>query len=430
MTEIVLPYKPRAWFKPMHESRKRWIVTAAHRRAGKSVAQANHLIRAALQNPRPFPPPKYAYIGPSFSQTKDLIWNYLHQYTQPIPGMRFSETELSAIFPSGARINLYGGAQAYERVRGLYLDGAVLDEFAMLHPDAFHVVTRPALADYGGFALISGTPQGRDHFYEIHEHARKFADTWDCFDIPYTETTALHPDEVDEIRRIQTPNQFAREMLVSFDAPVEGSYYGDLIVELQSKGRITKVPYDHQAGVVTAWDLGMHDHTSIWFCQRVGREIRIIDCLSDTGKGLDYYVQQLQMRGYNYVAHIFPHDVKVRELGTGRSRYEVLEQLKVEVTICPDHKVDDGIAAVRSLLPDCWIDEERCEEGMVSLKAYQSAPAVNLGTAHARPLHNWSSHYADAFRYLAVGLDSALGWATSTSTWGDKFKNFKIPGLA
>lgn len=414
----------------MHESRKRWIVTAAHRRAGKSVAQANHLIRAALSNPRPFPPPKYAYIGPSFSQTKDLIWNYLHQYTGPIPGMRFSETELSAIFPTGARINLYGGAQAYERVRGLYLDGAVLDEFSMLHPDAFHVVCRPALADYGGFALISGTPAGRDHFFEIHEHAKKFADTWDCFDIPVTQTTALHADEVAEMKTSMTPNQFARELLVSFDAPVEGSYYGDIIVDLQAQGRITKVPYDSRAGVVTAWDLGMHDHTSIWFAQRIGREIHIIDCLSDTGKGLDFYVKALQLRGYNYVGHILPHDVKVREMGTGRARYEILEQLGIEVTLCPDHSVDDGIAGTRTFLADCWFNEDACEEGLISVKAYQSAPALTLGTAHARPLHNWASHYADALRYLAMGFDQVMGWSSSTSSWGDKFKKWRIPGLA
>jgi hypothetical protein len=122
--------------------------------------------------------------------------------------------------------------------------------------------------------------------------------------------------------------------------------------------------------------------------------------------------------------------VKVRELGTGRSRFEVLEQLGLEVTLCPDHSVADGIAAVRSLLPDCWIDEATTEQGMIAMKAYQSAPAVNLGTAHDRPLKNWAGHAADAFRYLAVGMDLALGWSSSASTWGDKFKQWRIPGLA
>jgi hypothetical protein len=174
----------------------------------------------------------------------------------------------------------------------------------------------------------------------------------------------------------------------------------------------------------------MHDQTSVWFAQRIGREIHIIDFLQGSGKGLDYYVKQIQLRGYTYAGHVFPHDVKVRELGTGLSRYEVLEQLGLEVTLCPDHRIDDGISAVRAFLPMCWFDEKRTEEGLIALKMYQSAPAPALGTANNRPLHNFASHAADSFRYLALGLDQVIGWSTSTSTWGDKFKQWRIPGLA
>jgi phage terminase large subunit len=432
MPDIVLPYTPRDWFMPMHDSKKRWICTVAHRRAGKSVAETNHLIRAALQNPRVFPPPRYAYIGPSFAQTKDLVWNYLHQYTAPIPGMRFLETELACIFPTGARINLYGGGLAYERVRGVYLDGCVLDEYPLLHPDAFHVVVRPALADYQGFALISGTPQGRDHFYEVRENARKNPELWDLFTIPVTDTDCLDPDEVDDMRRSMTPNQFAREMLCSFDAPVEGSYYGDLIVELQSKGQICNVPYDRATGVITSWDIGMNDKTCIWFAQRVGKEIHLIDYLEDSGKSFDWYAKQLQLKGYSYLGHIFPHDVKAREQGTGRSRFEVLEGLGLEVTICPDHKVDDGIAAVRTILGSCWFNEKPTEPGLLGLKSYQAAPAPSLSTMHNRPLHNWASDPADSFRYLAMGLDRVVSWTGRASFSGrnSRFARFRLPGLA
>lgn len=429
MTEIVIPYTPRKHFIPLHNTKKRWVVDVAHRRAGKSVAQCNHILRAALRNRRDFPVPKYAYIGPSFAQTKDLIWNYFIQYAGVLPGTRFLEGELTVVLPTGARISLYGGAQAYERVRGLYLDGAVLDEYPLLNAEAFDVVVRPALADYGGWGILSGTPQGRDHFYEAYNRAKQNPDTWDLFVIPVTETDALHPDEVEEMRRQMTPNQFAREMLCSFDAPVEGSYYGDLIVDLTTRGHITKVPYDHSAGVVTAWDLGMHDHTSIWFAQRIGKELHIIDFLTDSGKGLDFYVKQLQLRGYSYVGHIFPHDVKARELGTGRSRYEVLEQLQLEPTVCPDHKIDDGIAAVRTILPECWFNAEPCDPGLIALKSYQAAPALNLGTMHPRPLHNWASHPSDAFRYLAMGLDLVLGWSGRSSFSTGKRK-FALKGLA
>lgn len=429
MTEIVIPYKPRVHFLPLHNSQKRWIVDVAHRRAGKSVAQCNHLIRAALNNARQFPVPKYAYIGPSFAQTKDLIWNYFVQYAGVLPGTRFIEGELTVVLPTGARISLYGGAQAYERIRGLYLDGAVLDEYPLLNPEAFDVVCRPALADYGGWAILSGTPQGRDHFYEAYQRALKNPDTWDVFTIPVTETNALPPDEVEEMRRQMTPNQFAREMLCSFEAPVEGSYYGDLIVDLEIRGHLTKVPYDRSAAVVTGWDLGMHDHTVVWFAQRVGREVHVIDYLADSGKGLEHYVKQIQLRGYQYCGHILPHDVKARELGTGRSRYEVLEQLGLEVTICRDHKIEDRVSAVRSFLPECWFNVPPCDPGLIGLKSYQAAPALNLGTMHARPLHNWASHPSDAFGYLVVGFDQVMGWA-GKSSFARGTKRWILKGMA
>jgi phage terminase large subunit len=426
---ITIPYKPRAWFRPLHASRKRWICTVAHRRAGKSVAQFNQLLRAALANTRAFPPPRYAYIGPSFAQTKDLIWSYCHQYAGPIPGTKFSESDLSITLPNQARIGLYGGAQAYERVRGLYLDGAVLDEFPLLHPDCFEVVVRPALADYMGFGILSGTPAGRDHFYEAYQKAKRTPNLWDVFTIPVTETSALHPDEVAEMKDSMPPNKFARELLCDFEAPIEGSYYGDILVTMQAEGRITKVPYDHNAATVSSWDLGMNDQTCIWVGQRVGKENRLIDYMEDRGKPLEFYVDWLRRTGYAFKAHILPHDVKAREMGTGTSRFAVLQQLGLEPTICPDHKVEDGISAVRSYLQSAWADETRCEKGLIALKMYQAAPAISLGTMHERALHNWASDPADSLRYMAVGLELALGWADSSKNWDAKFRNFRIPGL-
>jgi hypothetical protein len=219
-------------------------------------------------------------------------------------------------------------------------------------------------------------------------------------------------------------------MLCSFDAPVEGSYYGDLIVALEADGQITKVPYDRSAGVITAWDLGMHDATAIWFAQIIGREIHIIDYLSENGKALDWYAKQLTLRGYTYQGHIFPHDVKARELGTGRSRFEVLTQLGVEPTLCPAHTPEDRVAAVRSILPGCWFDAKNTEPGLIALKSYQAAPAPALGTMHARPLHNWSSHGSDAFGHLAIGIDRVSGAWGGMSGSLPGFRNFRLKGLA
>ena len=357
------------------------------------------------------PPPRYAYVGPSFAQAKDLVWAYIKQYTQQLPGTSYSESELTCTLPTGARISLYGGGQAYNRIRGLYLDGAVLDEFPLLNPEALNSVIRPALADYQGFGIVAGTPAGRDHFFDQKQQAERSPDLWDVFNIPVTATNALDEDELVEMRRQMSPHQYEREMLCSFEAPVENSYYGDLIVEAKTAGRITRVPYDPRSKVITAWDLGMKDLTSIWFAQQIGQEIRFIDYEQGSGKGLDHYARVLQEKKYLYGHHLLPHDIRIRELGTGRSRFETLLSLGVEPLIVPDHSVADGIAGVRSIIPIAWFDEHKCELGIDALRSYHVADSPQGNTVRDAPAHTWASHGADAMRYFAMGLSLTVAWA-------------------
>jgi len=409
--DVTIAYRPRKHFQPFHNSRKRWRYVVAHRRAGKSVSFVNDLIRAALLNPRDVPVPRYAYIGPTFAQAKDLVWSYCKQYTQDLPGVSYSESELTCKLPNRALITLYGGGQAYNRIRGLYLDGACLDEYPLINPEALNSVIRPALADYQGFGIVAGTPAGRDHFYDLKIQAERNPDLWDVFNIPVTETDALDPDELAEMQRQLTPHQFEREMMCSFEAPVENSYYGDLMVQARMEGRLTKVPYDPRAKVITAWDLGMKDLTTIWFAQKIGQEIRFIDFYQNSGKGLDHYARRLQEKGYLYGAHLLPHDIKIRELGTGRSRFETLLSLGLEPMVVPDHGIADGISGVRSVIPISWFDEEKCELGIDALRSYHVQTAPVGMTVRDAPAHTWASHAADAMRYFAMGLHLTTAWA-------------------
>lgn len=402
---VTIPYIPRAHFRGLHASTKRWKFVVAHRRAGKSVAAINEMIKKALTNPRKDPPPRYAYVGPSFEQTKDLIWGYLKHFAGGIPDVKFSEGELTCYLPNGASIRLYGGAAAYERMRGLYFDGIMLDEFAMLNPSVFSTVVRPCLADYRGWAIISGTSNGDDHFHALKKKNQNNP-KWDIFSIPVTETDALHPDEVQEMTADMSDGEYAREMLCSFDAPIEGAYYGDALNQLRLDGRICSVPYDNRAQVTTWWDLGIDDMMCIWFAQRVGREIHIIDYYENSGKGLDHYVKVIKEKPYVYNTHVLPHDVKARELGTGRSRHEVLTELGIDVFVCPMHKVEDGITAVRSILPLCWFDAEKTQTGLSALQNYHKSKA-------GKPVHNWASHPADAFRVGSVSFDQVGGYVSS-----------------
>lgn len=426
-TQIVIPYTPRAHFRRLHESEKRWKFVVAHRRAGKSVSEINETIKKALTNTRTFPPPRYAYVGPSFAQTKDLIWGYLKHYTAPlIPhGCKYSEGDLECTLPNGAKITLYGGAAAYERMRGLYFDGIVLDEFPLLNPSVFSTVVRPCLADYRGWAIISGTSNGDDHFHELKK--RNFTDpSWDFFIIPVTDTDALHPDEVVEMTKDMTPEEYAREMLCRFDAPIEGAYYADLMNQAEANGRIGGVPHDPAAQVFTWWDLGIHDFMSIWFVQKCGGELHIIDYDEMTGIGIPDALQRVNgswkdpkdgslpfayRSKYNYGAHVPPHDIRARELGTGKSRYEVMTSLLPDsqpVIIAPGLSVEDGIQAVRSIIPLAYWDKDKTEQGRSALRNYHRSK-------NGKPVHNWASHGSDSFRTGAVSLNQTIGFLTSNN---------------
>jgi len=193
----------------------------------------------------------------------------------------------------------------------------------------------------------------------------------------------------------------------------EGAYYSTEMRRAKDEKRVGEVRYDRAKGVVTAWDLGIGDSTSIWFAQFIGAEVHIIDYYEASGVGLDHYALKLQEKGYVYDQHILPHDVRVRELGTGKSRLETLDNLGIRnIDIAPDLRVDDGIQQVRSLLDRCWFDEQKCEKGIDCLINYSRDYDENGKTWRSRPRHDWSSHGADAFRYLAVGyreLDSSWG---------------------
>jgi hypothetical protein len=408
--KIVIPYTPRKHFMRLHTSPKRWKFVVAHRRAGKSVAAINEMIKRALENTRTEPPPRYAYVGPSFDQTKDLIWGYLKQFAGAIPGVKFLEGDLMCVLPNGASIRLYGGAAAYERMRGLYFDGIMLDEFPLLNPSVFSTVVRPCLADYRGWAIISGTSNGDDHFAALRNKNINNPN-WEIFDIPVTQTDALHPDEVIEMTADMTAEEYAREMLCSFDAPVEGSYYGEIINELSLAGRITGVPYDPSAPVYTWWDLGIDDATVCWYVQKIGRELHIINYDEWRGKGLPEIYADQKKHGYNFAAHVKPHDIKARELGTGRSRYEVAVEHLTDVFVCPMHRVEDGIEAVRSVLRLCWFDAKNTELGLSALKNYHRSKA-------GKPVHNWASHGADGFRTGSVALDQVIGYTSSSNVVG------------
>jgi phage terminase large subunit len=324
----------------------------------------------------------------------------LKQYTAPIPGVQINESELRVDFPSGARIRLYG-ADNYDRMRGIYLDGVILDEAADFDPRAWPEVLRPALSDRQGWATFIGTPKGRNFFWEVWEGAQNNPD-WFALMLRASETGIVNPDELADARSMMTPEQYAQEYECSFDAAILGAYFGKEIADAEAAGRIGEVPYDPAIPVHTAFDLGIGDSTAIWFWQVGPEGVRVIDSYENHGQNLAHYVAELKARPYTYGNDYVPHDAKVRDLSTGRTRVETLIQLGRKPVVVPDQKLMDGINAVRVSFPRIRIDAGKCKFGLEALRQYRTEYDEKAKVFKNTPKHDWTSHYADAFRYMAT----------------------------
>jgi hypothetical protein len=316
--------------------------------------------------------------------------------------VQFNESELRVDFPHNeSRIRLYG-ADAYDRMRGLYFDGVVLDEYGDMDPRAYPEVIRPALSDRKGWGTFIGTPKGRNAFHELIEYAEANPQDWYSLRMPVSQSKLVPDEELEDAKRMMTPEQYAQEYEVSFDAAIMGAYYGGIIAEAERAGRVTKVEPVEGIPVQTAWDLGMGNNMVLWLFQTIGNEVRIVDLIHSSGKQWDYYVGELNARGYTYGDDWVPHDARVRSLETGRTRVETLQSLGRKPRLVPDHTVEDGINAVKVSFPHFWIDKDKCAFGIEALRQYRADYDEKRKVFSNKPLHDWTSDYADAMRYLAM----------------------------
>jgi Terminase-like family. len=335
-------------------------------------------------------------------QAKAVAWDYVRHYCAPIPGVKFNEAELRADLPNGGRVRLFG-ADNYDALRGMYFDGVILDEFGDMDPRAWTEVIRPQLSDRAGWAAFAGTPRGKNTFYDLRNRAKAGDEGWALWELRSSETKILSPQELADARNSMDEAAFLREYECSFDAAIQGAYYASEMTAAENDKRICRVPIEPTVKVDTAWDLGIDDATAIWFVQDVGKERRLIDYMEVSGEGLPQIVKRLEAKNYRYGRHMLPHDVEVRELNNGTSRRETLEKLGLrDIDVIPQQEVADGINAVRLMLSRCWFDADRCGRGIEALKQYRREWDGKRQTWRERPLHDFSSHAADAFRYLAL----------------------------
>jgi phage terminase large subunit len=343
-----------------------------------------------------------AYIAPFRNQAKQVTWDYFREYCKPVPGVKFNESELRIDFPNLSRIYLLG-ADNPDAIRGNYFDGAVLDEVAQMKHELWYNVVRPLLADRLGWCMFIGTPQGHNLFYDLYKKAMTNS-KWHSSVYKASHTGLIDEGELEEVKNASR-DAYEQEFECSFEAAIKGAYYAHLLAESLEEGRIGDFPHIGDIPVNTAWDIGISDSTAIWFYQVMpGGTIRFIEYYEDNGENIEYYINLLKDRKYYiYDTHIAPHDISVREFSTGKTRLEFASKLGLDFQIADRIPIQDGINAARNLIPRCYFNNPKCERGLEGLRHYRRDYNTKMDVYKNKPLHDWTSHPADAFRTFAVG---------------------------
>ncbi len=383
---------------------ERWAVIVAHRRCGKTVACIMELLTRALATSKR--DARYAYIAPFREQAKTAAWNYLKHYAGPVvrdPEKDFRESELAVRLANGSQIRLFG-ADNPNALRGMYLDGVVLDEFADMRPSLWGEVIRPTLSDRNGWAVFIGTPRGKNEFWRVYDDAATLPGWMRVF-LPVSQTKLLSDAELADARRTMTEAQYEQEYECSFEAAIIGAVYAKELIAAQD--RIKSVPYDPALLVHTAWDIGYGDSTAIWFYQLLNGAVRVIDFYEDSGEAAPFYASVLARKAYQYGTCWLPHDANNGNAASGLTFAEVMRQNGFRCEITAKLSLEEGVNAARMMFPRCTFDADKCKEGLEALRAYRWAYNQRMSELKATPVHDWSSHCADAFRYMAIAARSA-----------------------
>ena len=421
---IIIPYTPRKAFVQWHSRSQRWSVLVVHRRGGKTVSGINELIKEAMKCQ--LKAPRFAYLAPYRKQAKEIAWDYLKQYTAPIPGRVVSESELHVKLPNEGRITLYGADNA-EALRGIYLDGIIIDEPADMDASVWSSVIRPALSDRRGWATWIGTPKGRNSFFRLYDRAVNDPE-WFTMILPASRSNIIAQDELESARKSMNESEYNREYECSFEAAIAGSIYGDAIAKLRANNQIQDYEPDNDLPFDTFWDVGDSDFTCIWLVQFEGRHINLIDYYSASGQTTGHYASKVREWGDKYRTTVrtnfLPHDADHIRRG-GSWRTDLTNAGLSHITIVP--RTPDiwlGINELRSLLPRCYIHKTNCSKtfgstdnsapsGLDCLEYYHKREETDRDTIYEKPVHDEFSHGADALRTMSEA--HRLGMIEGTS---------------
>ena len=403
-------FKPRSYQIPImdalfNKGYKRILAVWA-RRSGKDVLGWNCMIRAALLKPG-----VYFYCAPTYSHGRKIIWDSMtndgFKFLDYIPSElieRKNDQQMKLHLVNGSLIQIIG-SDSYDRsLVGSNPLGIVFTEWALADPRAYQFA-RPILAANDGWAMFLSTPRAKNHFYELYQIASNHPD-WYSSRLTIMDTGHISLEKIEKERSsgLMSEDLIQQEYFCSFTLGAEGSYYSKYVDRMRLKGQIGNVPWESSFSVNTAWDLGVRDSTCIIFFQNIGQTVRIIDCYENSKEGLEHYVNVINNKPYTYGKHIAPHDIAVKEWGSGLTRIEKAKQLGVKFITAANISIVDGIEAVRSSFGKIWIDQSECVNLIKALEGYRQEYDHKRKIYKSHPLHDSNSHFADAMRYLCISL--------------------------
>lgn len=417
MAEIELPnnWMPRPYQMPFWramESGCKRAIPIWHRRAGKDDAVLHWTATAAHERKG-----VYWHMLPQANQARKAVWDAINPHTgkkridEAFPLALRSSTrsqDMAIEFKCGSMWQLVG-SDNFNSLVGSPPIGIVFSEWALADPAAWAYLS-PILEENGGWAVFITTPRGKNHAYRMLQNARGNPDEWFSEVLTVDDTGILSTERYEAIRRDRIAEfgevfgnaMCEQEYRCSFEAAVLGAYFSKEMADAEREGRICDLEIDPDLPVHTAWDLGVDDSTAIWFFQIYADGLNFVDYYESSGVGVDHYAQELDARNYLYKRYFVPHDAKVKEWGTGRTRVEAMQKLGMNPELVPAHSLADGIEAARRTIPRCRFDRKRCERGIDALTQYHAKYDEATRTLAQKPMHDWSSHGADAFRYAAI----------------------------
>jgi len=421
MSEIVLPHA--GWLPRQHQM-KLWsylqgggkrAMAVWHRRAGKDDVCLHHTAVSAAKRVA-----NYWYMLPEYAQSRKAIWQAINPHTgkrridEAFPHdfrENTNDSEMLLRFKNGSTFQCIGSDQ-YDRTVGSSAAGCVYSEHALANPSAW-AYHRPMIEENNGWAIFVTTPRGRNHAFEMFKHAQH-APNWFAELLTVDQTGMLTQEQLAETMKEMVAlygadagrASFRQELYCDWTASVLGAFYALEMAQVRAEGRICEIEAAPDRDVHRAWDLGVTNDTSIWWFQISGSQILILDVLSASGVGVEWYADEIKKRetqhGWMHGTDFVPHDAKVKEWGSGRTRVETMQTLGLKPQLVPWATLEDGRNAVRRTLPLC-VFHPRCEDvGIAALEQHHREWDDEKKAFRQNDLHDWTSHPADAFRYLSL----------------------------